>query len=266
VPTPDYYVWNQFRGFNGVPIYPQREHLMGFHMTRGAAGCLPTGTIHGKMILCCSTYDREAFPWQGDWYRNSVRTHLGQQGERDNFRLWYTDKALHGGIDDSTHIVDYVPTLYQALLDLSDWVERGVEPSPSTDYTIEQGQVALARSGNRCGGVQPMGTALIDGKEKAVVSPGQQVSVNVAIDVPKGTGRIVKAEWSVNGKSFTIPVDLSKATVSDDGTHIEWTSSLKFDKPGTYFPTLRFHSQRQGSLKDHFTMIQNLVRVRVVVR
>ena len=87
VPTKDYYVWNQFRGYNDVPIYPQRPKLLGPMFTRGAAGCLPTGKIHGKMILCCSVWDREAFAWQGDWYRRHIIEHLGSATD-DNFRLW----------------------------------------------------------------------------------------------------------------------------------------------------------------------------------
>ena len=76
VPTPDYYVWDQFRDYQGHPIYPQRPMLLGPIFTRSAAGCLPTGKIHGKMILCCSVWDREAFAWQGDWYRKKVQDHL----------------------------------------------------------------------------------------------------------------------------------------------------------------------------------------------
>jgi hypothetical protein len=39
-----------------------------------------------------------------------------------------------------------------------------------------------------------------------------------------------------------------------------------FAKPGTYFATLRAISQRQGDAKTPYARIQNLARVRVVVK
>jgi len=39
-----------------------------------------------------------------------------------------------------------------------------------------------------------------------------------------------------------------------------------FSKPGTYFPVLRAASHRQGDTTTPFARIQNLGRVRVVVR
>ncbi len=212
VPTKDFYVWNQFRGYNDVPIYPQRPRLLGPGITRGAAGCLPTGKIHGKMILCCSVWDREAFAWQGDWYRRQVEEHLGRATD-DHFRLWYTDRCTHGEVDDPTEVVGYNTTLYQALLDVSDWVERGIAPSPTSDYEVENGQVMLDADGKNRGGVQPVPVALIRGKERADVKPGEEVTIHVTVDVPQGTGRVVRAAWCLDdSKQFTLPVDLSKAT------------------------------------------------------
>jgi len=40
VPTPDYYPWNQYRGTDGKPIYPQRAILLGPQFARGAAGSI----------------------------------------------------------------------------------------------------------------------------------------------------------------------------------------------------------------------------------
>ena len=93
VPSKDYYVWDQFRNKNGEPIYPQRAIQLGPIFTRSAAGCLPTGKIQGKVIVLCSMMDREAFPWQGDWYRNKVKEYLGDKTD-DNFRLWYIEHAM----------------------------------------------------------------------------------------------------------------------------------------------------------------------------
>ena len=266
VPTKDYYVWNRFRGYNDQPIYPQRPMLLGPMFTRGAAGCLPTGKIHGKMILCCSVWDREAFAWQGDWYRKHVTEFLGNATD-DNFRLWYTDRATHGGEDDPTEVVDYTTTLYQALLDVSDWVEKGIAPSHTSTYEVEDGQVILGADGKQRGGIQPVPYATINGKERADVKPGEQVTIHVTVDVPKGTGKVVRADWCIDGsKEFTQPVDMSKAKYSADGERVEFEQVVSYDKAGTYFPTVKVYSERKGDAKTPYTCIANLGKVRVVVK
>lgn len=266
VPTKDYYVWNQFRGYNDQPIYPQRPMLLGPMFTRGAAGCLPTGKIHGKMILCCSVWDREAFAWQGDWYRKHVTEFLGNATD-DNFRLWYTDRATHGGEDDPTEVVDYTTTLYQALLDVSDWVEKGIAPSHTSTYEVEDGQVILGVDGKQRGGIQPVPYATINGKERADVKPGEQVTIHVTVDVPKGTGKVVRAVWCLDGsKEFTLPVDMGQAKYSADGERVEFDQTVNYDKTGTYFPTVKVYSERKGDSQTPYTCIANLGKVRVVVK
>jgi hypothetical protein len=93
----EYPEWNQFRDSTGKPLYPQRPMQLGPMFTMGAAGVLPTGKFKGKMILLESLWDREAFPWQADWYRSKVKENLGDSTD-NYFRLWYTDHALHGDI------------------------------------------------------------------------------------------------------------------------------------------------------------------------
>lgn len=113
VPGMEYKVWNQFHDAEGKATYPQRPFLLGPLFTRGAAGILPTGKFKGKMILLCSLWDREAFAWQGDFYREMVKTNLGDKTD-ENFRLWYTDKALHGDLSKqefSSRTVSYLGVL-----------------------------------------------------------------------------------------------------------------------------------------------------------
>jgi hypothetical protein len=59
----------------------------------------------------------------------------------------------------------------------------------------------------------------------------------------------------------TVPAELAKpeSTVTVKATH-------SFSKPGSYFPVLRASSQREGDTKTPYTRVQNLARVRVVVR
>lgn len=265
-PSEDYYVWNQFRDCNGRLIYPQRPMLLGPLFTKGAAGCVPDGHINGKVILCCSMWDRESFAWQGDWYSNKVKSHLGNAAA-DNFRLWYTDRALHGGVDDSTQIVSYQSTIYQALLDVSAWAEKGIAPSSTTNYKIVDGQVVLNDEGKTRGGIQPVPIATIGGKDRADVKPYEKVTIHVVAEAPEGTGKIMKAEWCLDGSQhFSHHADLSKAQYTDDGSKVEFDTEVSYDKPGTYFPTVRVYSQRSGDKKDTYTYIPNLSRVRVVVK
>lgn len=44
------------------------------------------------------------------------------------------------------------------------------------------------------------------------------------------------------------------------------SASYRFDKPGTYFPTLRGVSQREGDAATPYGRIRNLDSVRVVVK
>ncbi len=50
------------------------------------------------------------------------------------------------------------------------------------------------------------------------------------------------------------------------GSRVTLKTTHTFSKPGTYFPTLRAVSHRQGDAKTPYARIQNLGRVRVVVR
>ena len=239
-PGPQYKVWDQFRDSNGKPIYPQRPMLIGPLFTRAAAGVLPQGKFNGKMIVLSSLWDREAFPWQADWYRDRVKENLGDNTD-NNFRLWYTDHALHGDLsrqEDPTRTVSYLGVLQQALRDLSDWVEKGIEPPATTNYKIEDGQVVIPKTADERKGIQPVVTLKANGGVRADIKAGVPVTFNAVAEVPTNTGKIVAADWDFEGDgTFQIagkfkPVDKTSSQVTMKTTHT-------FSKPGTYFATLR---------------------------
>jgi hypothetical protein len=266
-PGKEYRVWDQFRDSTGKPIYPQRPMLLGPLFTRGAAGVLPAGKFKGKMILLESMWDREAFPWQADWYRSKVKENLGDSTD-NYFRLWYTDHALHGDLtkqEDPMHTVSYLGVLQQALLDLSAWVEKGIAPPATTNYKIEDGQVIVPVSAGERKGIQPVITLKANGNEKAEVKPGEPVRFTAEVEVPPNTGKIVSAEWDFEGAG-TFPVEGKLIIDSKNANSVTLTTTHTFTKPGTYFPTLRVASQRQGDAKTPYTRIQNLERVRVIVK
>ena len=96
-----------------------------------------------KMIVLESLMDESAFPWQADWYCGMVRKNTGTDCE-EAMRLWYMENCMHtdceeGNGGDHQHIVSYLGALYQALLDVSDWVERGIAPAESSGYDMDGG-------------------------------------------------------------------------------------------------------------------------------
>lgn len=267
VPDASYKVWDQFRKADGTPLYPQRPFLLGPMFVKGTGGSIQTGKWTGKMIVVESLWDREALPWQADWYRGQVRLHLGDAADR-NYRLYYTDHAVHGDVspknggEDPSRVVSYLPVLHQALRDLSAWVEKGIEPPASTQYRIVDGQVVVPPTAAARKGMQPVVALTVNGKARADVAVGRPVRLVGTIAVPPGAGSVVAARWDFDGAgtfTTTSPVPKGAKTVTVSITH-------RFDKPGTYFPALKGISQREGDMQTPYARIENLGRVRVVVR
>jgi len=265
VPGPDFPEWNQFRKPDGTPMYPQRPMLIGPLIVQNTAGSLETGRINGKMIVVASLWDREAYAWQADWYRKRVEQQMGDRFN-DSFRLWYTDHALHGDEshqEDPTRTVSYVGVLEQALRDLSAWVENGTPPPASTDYKVIDGQVVVPSSAAERKGVQPVVHLSTNGKARAEVAVGRAVQFTAIIELPPNTGKIIAAEWDFEGDGkFAVP----QAIKISSGKQVRLNMTHAFAKPGTYFTTLRAISQRNGDQNTPYARIQNLDRVRVVVK
>jgi len=269
VPKNGYPTWDQFCDKNGNPIYPQRQMILGPLFAMGASGLIPNGNIKGKVIALENLWDTEALPWSGDWYRQQVQNKLGDKAN-DNFRLWYTDHANHGDFPvpgDPDYIVSYLGVLQQALLDLSAWVEKGIEPAPTTNYTVVDGQVNVAPKAAERGGIQPTVELTVNGKKRTDIKAGDSVLLKAVIEIPAGQGKLVYAAWDFDASgTFNDVVDLSKCKISKDGLHVEITKKQAFDKSGTHFPVLRIASQREGDAKTPYARIKNLGRVRVVVK
>jgi hypothetical protein len=266
VPGEEYHVWNQFRDGDGAPRYPQRPMLIGPLFTQMASGVVPTGRFTGKMILVACLWDREAFPWQADWYRARVAEHLGASTD-EQFRLWYVDRALHGDSaaqEHPTQTVSYLGVLQQALRDLSTWVEQGIVPPATSVYRIEDGQVVLLPTAAERKGIQPVVTLRANGGERAEVAVGEPVSFSAMIEVPPDAGALVAAEWDFTGEG-TFPIAGELPSDSGAASRVTVETTYAFAQPGTYFVTLRGVAQRQGDAQTPFARIQNLERVRVVV-
>ena len=263
----DYPVWDQFRNAEGKPLYPQRRMILGPLFTQGATGSLPTGKFTGKMIVLESLWDSEAYPWQADWYRSKVKANLGDSTD-NNFRLWFTDHANHADFvrpGDPTHLVSYLGVLQQALRDLSLWVEQGVVPPDHTNYKVVDGQVEIPATASERKGIQPVVDLTVNGGKRVDAQVGKPVTFTGKIDVPPHAGKVVSADWDFDGAG-TFPLAGKLNDNGKAGSPVTVTTTYRFTKPGTYFPTLRAVSQRAGDAKTPFARIQNLDRVRVVVK
>ncbi|WP_414888927.1 hypothetical protein [Sphingomonas sp. Leaf67] len=266
VPGPEFKVWDQFRDAAGKPLYPQRPMLIAPLFVQGAAGSVPKGAFHGKMIIVESLLDREAYPWQADWYRQEAQKKQGVTVAESNFRVWMNDNTLHGDepvLEDPSRSVGYMGMLQQALRDVATWAEHNVAPPPSTNYRVVDGQVIVPASAAERLGVQPVVTLAANRKVRADIAKGDEVTLVATAEVPPGTGRIVSAEWDPEGAG-TYPV---KATIPPSaGGKVTLAYKYRYTSAGTVFPGIRVRSERQGRADSVYAQPVNIARARVVVR
>jgi hypothetical protein len=158
--------------------------------------------------------------------------------------------------------INYVPTIYQSLRDLVAWVEKGIAPPASTGYVVNDGQVELAAKAEDRHGIQPVVKLTVGGAKRIEVAANQPVQLTGLIEAPPGAGRIVGAGWwfGEGQPRYEIsPIGNPKRAIEINNTHT-------YKKPGVYYVTLFATSQRKGNASDTMTDIQNLDRVRVVVK
>ena len=272
VPPPDFYAWDQFKA-DGKPIYPQRAEIMGPRFARQGSGSIQSGRFAGKMIVVESLMDETCAPWQADWYRGLVQAALGSRLD-DSYRLWFVENAMHtapvdepGGLRPArtTRAVSYSGVLQQALRDLSAWVEKGLAPPGSTTYEVRDAQVHVPPTAKARRGIQPLVQVRANGGARADVVVGESVEFSGVIEVPPGAGTVVRVEWDFEG-SGDYPVVQQFDDTDSAFARTTVGATYAFSEPGTYFPALRATSQRQGDARTPFARVQNLGRVRVVVR
>lgn len=271
VPPSGYPAWDQYRDENGKPIYPQRPIIMGPVMQEQGAGSVQNGHPNCKVIILESLMDESAFPWQGDYYRRMIERENPHQKGSDLVRLWFMEHCMHtdceeGNGGDHQHIVSYLGALHQGLLDLCDWVERGIEPIPSTNYEMDEAQVIVPGTAAERGGIQPVVTLLSDREIKKEIKAGEEISFQAVIELPKGSGGLDEVTWDFEATNSFLPRGTVSAVTWDQegiGTATAETTFI-FTKPGTYFPVVKVASNRTPG--DIFTMIRNQARMRVVVQ
>jgi hypothetical protein len=262
----NYYIFDQFRGPDGKPLYPQRPELVSLRMNEIGGGSLQTGRFAGKMILVETLMDEHAAPWNADWYRSKVQQVLGSHLD-DQFRLWYFDHALHGNpmlLADNCRVVRYTGVLEQALRDVSAWAEKGVPAAASTGYKVVDSQIEIPATAAERKSIQPVVKLIVNGGVRADVKIGEAVKFSGVVEVPPSTGKVVVADWDFEGTGdFPVKGEIKHTDAA--GSRATVSTTYTFTKPGTYFPVLRAASQRQPD-GTTYARIENLARVRVVVK
>lgn len=263
-----FHAFDQFRGPDGQPLYPQRPVEVGSIISRSVTGGgTHTGRFDGRVIMVENLLDTDAFPWHGDWYRGRVRQALGRRAD-DHLRVWYQDNADHliGPVDPARtrRLVDWSGVYQQALRDVAAWAERGVAPPRSSRYEVDDSQVAVPASAGARRGIQPVVDLTVAGAgadaDRVDVAAGQSVTFRARITVPPHAGRVVAAEWDLAGTGSFTPVAIGRSRQT-----VEVRATFTYTTPGTYFPVLRATAQRDGDPDAPYARVQNLGRVRVVV-
>lgn len=267
VPGEEYTSWDQFRDEDGKPLYPQRNFLVGPVISASGAGSVQSGTPNGKIIVLESLMDESAFPWQADWYRRMVEKNAGGNAD-DRFRLWYMDNCMHtdceeGNGGDHQHIVSYLGALYQALLDVSAWVEKGVEPAPNSRYRLDGGQVVIPEKAKERRGIQPVVELNVEGEKCAKVRVGETVVLTAEIELPDGAGTVEEVRWDFEGTNCFAEGGIMTPDDREAETGARAVNAHVFEKPGIYFPVVKVSSNRTPG--DAFTKVMNQDRVRIIV-
>ena len=150
-------------------------------------------------------------------------------------------------------------------LDVAAWAERGVAPPPSSRYRLDAlNQVVLPDTANERHGLQPVVHLTANGTIRAEAAVDEPVDIAGEIEMPPGAGKILQFEWYLGTKDFAYE---PATKLTEPQPRVSATRTVSFPAPGEYTITLRTHAQRDGAGDTtSATLLQNLARVRVVVR
>ncbi len=269
-PDLDFHAWDQFRKPDGSPAIPQRKNVMGPGFT--GTGMPQDGNIQCKIINIQALMDESTCPWCADWYKKKI---ADTKGNLNDHRVYYMERCMHGDVDALMNymVVNYMGALRQALLDLAAWVEQGIEPLPSTAYVYgEDGQIHPETDIRKRFGMQSVIRVTANGEKCAHAKVGEGVLLDIDVQVPQGAGEITGIHMAKEERSQEILVDDPFPTrvvferYVRDGVHgARARVTVSYDKPGTYFATVRCQTNRRGDPEDIYCQVLNLDRVRIVV-
>ncbi len=269
-PDLDFHAWDQFRNPDGTPALPQRKNVMGPGFT--GTGMPQDGNIQCKIINIQALMDESTCPWCADWYKKKI---ADTKGNLDNHRVYYMERCMHGDVDALMNymVVNYMGALRQALLDLAAWVEKGIEPLPSTSYVYgEDGQIHPESDIAKRFGIQSVIRVTANGEKLAHAKVGEAVTLDIDVQVPQGAGEVTGIRMAKEESSREIlvedpfPIRVAFERYVRHGVHgARARVTVSYDKPGTYFAAVRCQTNRAGDPDAVYTQVLNLDRVRIVV-
>lgn len=264
--------YNQYRNKDGSPRYAQRPvNIASFGNLRASGGIRQTGNIRTKTMVIENLVDPASYPYTAAFYASQVQRALGPVQASKMFRVYFQESSSHGAFpgiipgEMGTSLAGVGGILHQALLDMADWVENGVTPLPSSSYRLDgMNQVILPNSASNRHGLQPVLHLRANGRHRAVVGVNQSVNLSANIGMPPRSGQIVQYDWYLGTDDFKFE---PATTLAKPQSRIAAKRTVSFPKPGEYMVTLRVFGQRNGIGDASYpTMLQNLARVRIVVR
>ncbi|HEX2382174.1 MAG TPA: PKD domain-containing protein [Acidimicrobiales bacterium] len=225
----------------------------------------------GKMIICQNVHDIGTWPVGAVNYHQRLLKLRGEQATDRDFRVWWFDHAAHtpgsmfpsvGRPHATTRLIEYGGAIQQALRDVIAWVEDDVEPPARSQYEhTVSGAVHLPHQAADRRGIQPVPALTINGTVVASAKTGQPVRLDLRVDVPHGAGSIIAIEWDVTGDGMWEPepeIDGTKASLTASKQHT-------YTEPGTYWPSVRVTSHRDGLVDATTRRVPNLAQSRLDV-
>ncbi len=263
-----FHAWDQFRDEEGRVSIPRREEVIGYGYC--GTGTVQDGDVQGKVIVIQAMMDESTCPWCADWYRKKIAQAKG--GEEDYVRVYYMERCMHGDLSwlENNMVTNYLGAMRQALLDLSDWVERGIAPKPSTSYRVEENQIIVPEKAAERRGLQPTVQLTANEAACARVKAGETVELRATVQVPEGAGTVTHIDFDFR-EVRDLSVEAAENFFSMKGEIIPVEGGYEavvrhcYDAPGTYFASVRVKAERNGDGDAVFTQIKNLARARVIV-
>lgn len=266
------HAWDQFRDQEGKPAIPQRRDVFGIGFN--GTGTTQDGDIQCKAITIQCLMDESTFPWCADWYREKIKE---AKGSDEDYRLYYMERCMHGNVSSLRNqmVTNYIGALNQAMLDLSDWVERGIEPLETTVYQNVDNQIIPAESALERKGIQPVVNLLANGEACAKVKAGEMVIFTADAQCPPGAGKITALDFELSNKMVISQNGDGQEAFKTKGNVRPYEKDglncataevcFRYDVPGTYFAAVEVCANRSGDAQDPFTQVRNLARARVIV-
>lgn len=255
-----------FLRVDGQPIFPQHS----VPLQSPLMGVPYSGQYEGKLMWIHHTHDASLWPPQGLFYKQAVEQAQGPLQAAKNFCLRWTENAEHvppnmappqPGRHANTWLVNYHEIIEQSLLDLVDWVEKGIEPS-STSFDFADGKVWLPDDAKVRGGIQPVVKVEANGATRTEIKTGDEITLRVVAELPPKAGSIIRVEWDFDGLGSYPKVHQP----DDQPVRVDMSTTHRFDQPGTYFVTARITAHRDGDLSAANRRVENLASARVVVK